>query len=67
MPVFIQCCNDKIYGNRVYVNINLIVSFEKHIKLIPNEQWYLIKIIDGTKLYTLYDFTTQITYNLPDL
>ena len=63
---FIQCCKDKVYGPKVYVSLTQIISFEKYVKIVPNEQWYLIITTDGSQFYTLYDFTSLITYHLPN-
>jgi hypothetical protein len=55
---FIECCAEKIYGKLLYIQISQIISFEKHIKFIPNEQWYVIHTPIGVY------FTT---YNMPSL
>jgi len=63
---FIQCCKEKVYGPKVFININQIVMFEKHIKVIPDEQWYVAVMSNGERFYTLYDLTALSTYILPN-
>lgn len=55
-PLFIQSCKDKVYGQKIWININNIVSFEKYVKMIPDEQWYIIKTTNGELYFTTYDF-----------
>ena len=65
-PIFIECCKDKVYGPKVYVNLNHIVLVEKHLKFIPDEQWYSITTVNGEKLFTLYGFASHVSYTLPN-
>lgn len=66
-PIFIQACDEKIYGNKIWINVNLIVQFRKSVSYSSQEgQWYEVLLIDGKKCYTLYNLALLNTYNLPD-
>lgn len=63
-PLFIHACKDKIYGPNIWININNISSFEKHIKILPSEQWYLIITTNNQAYYTMYDMNTLSVFNM---
>ena len=66
-PVFIQACDEKIYGNKIWINVNLIVCFNKSASYSSQEgQWYEVLLTNGKKCYTLYNLSLLSTYSLPD-
>ena len=67
LPVFIQCCDEKIGGPFVMVNINHIVIFAKHTRFSENEQWYRLSTSCGRIFYTLYNLPSLSIYMLPSL
>lgn len=65
-PVFIQACEAEIYGNKLWINLNTIVSFRSDIKYNDNEgQWYKVVLINGAVVYTTYNLLSLNTYSLP--
>lgn len=65
-PVFIQACEGKVYGNKIWINLNTIASFGKDNKYSSDEgQWYKIVLISGAICYTLYNLSALSTYTLP--
>jgi hypothetical protein len=63
---YIQCRKDNIDGVLIHINLAQIVSFEKYLKLAPNEQWYQIVTTNGEKFYTLYNLMQFSIYNFPN-
>jgi hypothetical protein len=62
-PIFVVACKEKIYGPKIWVNLNNVTSFEKSVKLLPDEQWYLVKTTDGSSYYTTYDCSILSIFN----
>lgn len=62
IPIFVQACKEKPYGQNIWVNLNNISSFEKNLKVVPNEQWFLIKANDGCTYYTTYNLSNLSIY-----
>ncbi len=66
-PVFIQACEAKVYGNKIWINLNAIVSFGKDIKHNNDEgQWYKIVLVSGAVVYTTYNLASLSNYSLPN-
>lgn len=65
-PIFIQACEGKVYGNKIWINLNSIVSFGKDNKFSNEEgQWYKIVLTSGAVCYTLYNLPNLSSYTLP--
>jgi hypothetical protein len=64
-PVFIQACEAKVYGNKIWINLNAIVSFGKDVKFNDEGQWYKIVLVSGALVYTTYNLASLSTYSLP--
>ena len=68
MNRFIQACENKIYGNKIWINLDAIVSFNKDTMYLANEgQWYKIILNNGSICFTLYNLQVLSIYTLPDL
>lgn len=67
MASFIQVCDQKVYGNKIWINLNTIASFSKDVKLDTTEgQWYKVILINNQICYTTYNLTTLSIFTLPD-
>lgn len=67
MVQFIQVCEEKIYGNKIWINLDSITSFSRDKMYSINEgQWYKITLNNGSICYTLYNLMTSVVYTLPD-
>ncbi len=66
-PIFIQACEGKIYGPKIWINPNTIISFGKDKQYSIDEgQWYKVILINGNICYTLYNLTNLSIYQLPN-
>ena len=67
MVQFIQVCEEKIYGNKIWVNLDAISSFSRDKLYSPDEgQWYRLVLNNGAVCYTLYNLIASVIYTLPD-
>lgn len=66
-PIFIQACENKVYGDKIWVNANHIVNFCKD-KQYSNAEglWYKLILSNGKICYTLYNLQLFNVYTLPD-
>ena len=65
-PIFIQACEGKIYGPKIWINPNSIASFGKDKQFsIAEGQWYKVILFNGTVCYTLYNLISLSIYTLP--
>ena len=65
-PIFIQACENKVYGNKIWINLNTIVSFARDKQYSIDEgQWYKVIMTDGSINFTTYNLQALNIYNLP--
>jgi len=66
MASFIQACDQKIYGDKIWINLNSISSFSKDAKFdITEGQWYKVVLVDGRICYTTYNLPALSIFTLP--
>lgn len=67
MTQFIQACENKIYGDKIWINLDAIVCFSKDKMYLANEgQWYKIVLNNDSICFTLYNLQVLNIYALPD-